>query len=218
VKICCIGSVEEAHIAVRHGASAVGLVSEMPSGPGVIDADAIRLIVSRVPPGVATFLLTSRQDVGGIVEQQRRSNANTLQLCDALDDGAHAEIKRALPGIRLVQVIHVTGPEAVAEALRVAGAVDALLLDSGRPDAPTKELGGTGRTHDWSVSAEICSAVDVPVFLAGGLNPANVAEAVARVRPFGVDVCSGLRVEGRLDAEKVAAFMEAVEEVDGAWR
>jgi phosphoribosylanthranilate isomerase len=99
---------------------------------------------------------------------------------------------------------------AIDEAVRVAPYVNALLLDSGNPNAAVKELGGTGRRHDWSISRRLRESIDVPVYLAGGLNPANVAEAIETVEPFGVDVCSGLRTDGRLEEKKVEAFMIAV--------
>ncbi|HYN84394.1 MAG TPA: phosphoribosylanthranilate isomerase [Pyrinomonadaceae bacterium] len=210
VKICCIGSAEEARAAVRAGASALGFVSEMPSGPGVIAEELIAEIVARVPPAVATFLLTCRQDVDSIVEQQRRTRANTLQLCDRVEPGAHEKLRERLPGVRVVQVIHVAGEESVEEAERVAPHVDAVLLDSGNQKLAVKELGGTGRTHDWDLSLRVRERVGVPVFLAGGLNASNVSEAVRRVGPFGVDVCSGVRTDGRLDAGKLEGFFRAL--------
>lgn len=206
VKICCISSVGEAAIAVRHGASALGLVSAMPSGPGVIAEAAITEIAATAPPGVATFLLTSKCDADSIIAQQRRTRVNTIQLCDTVEPGGHARLREALPGISLVQVIHVTGEESVAEAIAVAGKVDALLLDSGNQKLAVKELGGTGRRHDWRISRKIVESVRVPVFLAGGLKPENVAEAIREVRPFGLDVCSGLRTDGNLDETKVKRF------------
>lgn len=206
VKVCCIASVEEMRAAVECGASAVGLVSSMPSGPGVIDEELIALIAARVPPTVATFLLTCRQDADSIVEQQRRCRVNTLQLCDRVGRGVYAELRARLPGVSIVQVVHVSGEESLDEALGVAPHVDALLLDSGNQSLAVKELGGTGRTHDWRVSRSIVEASPVPVFLAGGLKPENVADAVEAVKPFGLDVCSGVRTEGRLDAEKLKRF------------
>jgi phosphoribosylanthranilate isomerase len=206
VKVCCIASVEEARAAVECGASAVGLVSEMPSGPGVIDEELIAEIAARVPPPVATFLLTCRQDAAAIVAQQRRCRANTLQLCDRVPVGVYRELRDELPGVSLVQVVHVAGEESLEEALSVARHVDALLLDSGNQSLAVKELGGTGRTHDWRVSRRVVEASPVPVFLAGGLRPENVAEAVSTVRPFGLDVCSGVRTAGRLDAGKLKRF------------
>lgn len=206
VKICCIRSVAEAALAIRHGAAALGLVSAMPSGPGVIAEETIAEIAALVPPGVATFLLTSQRDADSILAQQRRCRVNTLQLCDSVEPGCHAQLRAALPGIALVQVIHVTGPESVAEAISVGTRVDAILLDSGNQKLAVKELGGTGRTHDWRISRRIVESVRVPVYLAGGLTPENVATAIREVRPFGLDVCSGLRTDGCLDAVKVEKF------------
>ena len=209
VKVCCIATTDEARSAVSLGASALGLVSAMPSGPGPIAEALIADIAATVPPGVATFLLTCRQDAPGIVTQQRRCRTNVVQLCDAITLDVHAELRAALPGIGLVQVIHVNGEASVAEAVAAAPHVDAILLDSGQPNAATKTLGGTGRRHDWTVSRHIRQAVAVPVWLAGGLTPDNVAEAIATVGPFGVDLCNGVRTAGRLDAAKLAAFMRA---------
>ena len=206
VKVCCIASVEEARLAIECGASAVGLVSEMPSGPGVISEELIAEIAARVPPPVATFLLTCKQDAGSIIAQQRRCRVNTLQLCDRVPTDVYSELRAGLPGVSLVQVVHVRGEESFEEATAVARHVDALLLDSGDQSLAVKELGGTGRTHDWRVSRRVVEASPVPVFLAGGLKPENVAEAVSIVRPFGLDVCSGVRTDGRLDAEKLRRF------------
>ncbi len=210
LKVCCIESVEEARLAVSLGADAVGLVSAMPSGPGVISEDAIARIAPTVPPPVATFLLTSEVDAETIVRQQQRTGCSVLQLCDLCDAPAWEELRQRLPGVRRAQVVHVTGPESVDEALDAARCVDALLLDSGNRGLAVKQLGGTGRTHDWSLSRTICERSPVPVFLAGGLRPDNVVEAVRAVRPFGVDVCSGVRTNGRLDAAKLAAFVQAL--------
>lgn len=216
VKICCISSVEEAALAVQYGAAALGLVSAMPSGPGVISEERIAAIAATIPPGVASFLLTSQQEVAAIIAQQRRCRVNTLQLCDHLVDGTYEDLRAALPGIHLVQVIHVTGEDAVAQAQHVAPSVDAILLDSGNPSLPVKELGGTGRLHNWQISQKICHAVPVPVFLAGGVHASNVGQAIHQVRPYGVDICSGVRTNERLDEEKLRAFFEAVQAADTA--
>jgi phosphoribosylanthranilate isomerase len=207
VKICCIASREEARSAVECGASAVGLVSEMPSGPGVIAEELIAEIAARVPPTVATFLLTCRQDATSIIAQQRRCRVNTIQLCDRVAPDVYTELRAALPGVALVQVVHIAGEASFDEALAAAPYVDALLLDSGNQSLAVKELGGTGRTHDWRVSRRIRDAAEVPVFLAGGLKPENVADAIEAVRPFGLDVCSGVRTGGKLDEEKLRRFL-----------
>jgi phosphoribosylanthranilate isomerase len=209
VKICCIGSVAEAALAVEYGASALGLVSHMPSGPGVISDELIAEIAATVPPAIGTFLLTSRQSVREIIAQQRACRTNTIQICDHLTTGTHRELKQALPGISVVQVIHVTGPESLEEAAQVAPLVDAILLDSGNQKLAVKELGGTGRTHDWSLSRTIRESIGIPLFLAGGLTAENVAQAIEEVRPFGIDLCSGVRTEGKLAAEKLGRFFAA---------
>ncbi len=210
IKVCCIASAAEAALAIELGADALGLVAAMPSGPGVIPEARIAAIAAGVPPPIATFLLTSSTRVADIVEQHARCRTTTIQIVDRLTHGTHADLRALLPGIGIVQVIHVTGPVSMAEATAIAPHVDALLLDSGNPAARIKELGGTGRLHDWAVSHAIRAAVPVPVFLAGGLRAENVAAAIAAVEPWGVDLCSGVRTEGGLDADKLAAFVQAV--------
>lgn len=209
IKICCISSIDEAELAIRYGASALGLVSAMPSGPGVIDEDLIAEIAARVPPPIATFLLTSKQDADSIIEQHRRLRTNTIQIVDRLERGSYANLRAALPGISLVQVVHVNGEESIEEAVAVSPHVDAILLDSGNQTLSVKELGGTGRTHDWTISRKIRDAARVPIFLAGGLKAENVADAIRAVRPFGLDLCSGVRTDGKLDEGKLARFFEA---------
>lgn len=215
IKICCISSLEEARIAVAAGAAALGLVGAMPSGPGIIDDALIAEIASAVPPPVATFLLTSETDPESIVDHVRRCRTNTVQFVDAVAPATYAKIRAALPALRIVQVIHVQAPESVAAAREAATHADALLLDSGRPTASVRELGGTGRVHDWGLSRAIVEAVSRPVFLAGGLHPGNVAEAWRRVRPFGFDLCSGVRTDGRLDPAKLARFFAAANAAAG---
>jgi phosphoribosylanthranilate isomerase len=210
IKICCIADPEEAALAISLGADCLGLVSEMPSGPGPIAEEQIAVIAARIPPGVSSFLLTSRTDPGAIIAQQRRTGVDTLQFCDRVSPSAHHHMRQALPGVKLVQVVHVTSPASVEEALGVAPHVHALLLDSGNQELEVKELGGTGRVHDWQLSREIRERVAVPVFLAGGLRPENAAAAIAAVEPYGLDVCTGVRTEGKLDATKLDRFIRAV--------
>lgn len=210
VKICCIASLDEARLAIDAGASAIGLVSAMPSGPGPIEDAEIARIAAAVPRPTETFLLTALTGAEAIAEQHRRCGTTAVQLVDALDEAELRHLRRLLPGTRLVQVIHVTGPASVDEARSVAPLVDTILLDSGNPGLAVKELGGTGRVHDWATSRRICESVGVPVLLAGGLHPGNAREALERVRPAGLDVCSGLRPNGRLDAAKLHAFFRAL--------
>ncbi len=210
VKICCIASLGEAQLAVAAGAHAVGLVSAMPSGPGVISEALIADIAGAVPPPTRTFLLTATSTAAGIIAQHGRCRTTTLQLVDHVAPDAILAIRRALPYVELVQVIHVRDTQSIAEAKTVAPLVDAILLDSGNTSLPVKELGGTGRVHDWTISRQIRDAINKPLYLAGGLTPGNVAAAVAAVEPYGLDVCSGLRTTGALDAIKVGAFFRAL--------
>jgi len=213
IKICCIADPDEAEMARSAGADALGLVSAMPSGPGPIDEGTIARVVASLPRHVDTFCLTSLTDADAIIAQHGRVGTSTLQLVDALPPGHHERLRERLPGVRLVQVIHVQGPESVDEAFRLAPLVDALLLDSGRPDLPVRELGGTGRVHDWRQSAAIVAGSPVPVWLAGGLKADNVRAAIDAVDPHGLDLCSGVRTNGRLDPDKLAAFVAAVRPV-----
>lgn len=208
IKICCIQSIEEAWLAIRYGASAVGLVSEMPSGPGPISESLIKAIAAVIPPWITSVLLTCKTDTREIIEQQRWCGVNAIQIVDRLEKGSYQDFRDVIPGISIIQVIHVSGQASIEEAISIAPQVDAILLDSGNPDLKVKELGGTGRTHDWNISRKIRESVAVPIFLAGGLHPDNVAQAIRQVSPFGIDVCSGVRTNGKLDESKLATFVE----------
>jgi phosphoribosylanthranilate isomerase len=210
VKICCIKSVEEAKSAIQFGASAIGLVGRMPSGPGPISDEEIKIIAAAVPPPIATFLLTCETSVDDIVAHHKRVNTNTIQIVDVLCGEKYKELKEKLPSVKIVQVIHVINESSVDEAIRISGQVHALLLDSGNPNKAVKELGGTGRKHDWKLSRKIVEQSKVPLFLAGGLNPSNVRQAIEEVQPFGVDLCSGLRTDGNLDLKKLEEFFNEV--------
>jgi phosphoribosylanthranilate isomerase len=210
VKICCISSIEEAKTAILFGASAVGLVAKMPSGPGPIGDDLILKIAKSVPPPIATFMLTCETSAENIIKHHYRTLTNTIQIVDELKEGTYKDIKEAIPAVKLVQVIHVIDEKSVDQAIRISGQVDALLLDSGNPNLAVKELGGTGRTHNWMLSRKIVEQSKVPVFLAGGLNPGNVKEAADIVQPFGVDICSGVRTNGELDIKKLELFFNAL--------
>ncbi|MGI9435111.1 MAG: phosphoribosylanthranilate isomerase [Geminicoccaceae bacterium] len=215
MKICCISSKAEARLAVASGADALGLVGPMPSGAGVIDNELIAEIASIAPPPVATFLLTSETAPDAIIDHAKTCGTNTVQLVDHVAPGDYPALRAGLPSIRLVQVIHVEGREAVDEAVEMGRLADALLLDSGRPSLPVKELGGTGRTHDWTLSRAIVQATSTPVFLAGGLKADNVQAAIRDVRPYGIDLCTGVRTDDQLDAEKLQAFVAEVRAADG---
>jgi phosphoribosylanthranilate isomerase len=207
IKICCISNEDEAKTAIGYGASAIGLVARMPSGPGPITDELIRKIAKTIPPPIGTFLLTSETSVEEIIKHHLRTNTNTIQIVDSLSKGTYRQVKTALPGIKIVQVIHVIDEKSVDEALAISEMVDAILLDSGNPKLKIKELGGTGRVHNWKFSRQIRDRSKCPVFLAGGLNPENVRQAIEEVQPFAVDVCSGVRTDGKLDRQKLELFI-----------
>lgn len=210
IKVCCIASKEEAQMAIKAGADAIGLVGRMPSGPGPIEDDLINSIARSVSPPIATFLLTCETDANKIAEHHYRTNTNTIQLVDAVAEGTYKKLREIIPAIKIVQVIHVRNKSSIDEAVEISESVDALLLDSGNPSLKIKELGGTGRVHDWELSKKIVQQSKVPVFLAGGLNPDNAREAYEKVLPFGLDLCSGIRTDGNLDQKKLDAFFNAV--------
>ena len=213
IKICCISSIEEAELAIKYGASAIGLVSEMPSGPGVISEDLIEEIASSVPRKINTFLLTSKTNADSIIEQHRKCKTTTLQIVDRVKINVLIKLRKELHPIRLVQVIHVKGEESITEAKNVKQFVDVLLLDSGNQKLKVKELGGTGRTHDWTISRRIRDAVSVPVYLAGGINANNVLDAAKEVEPFGIDLCSGVRKDGKLSEKLLREFFRMIENI-----
>jgi len=209
-----MASMEEAQLAIRCGADAIGFVGVMPATPRVIDDPTIAAIASRVPPPIATFLLTSESSAESIAKHVGRAGPSTVQIVSHLEPAESEKLVSLLPTTRRVQVIHIEDEHALDLIPTYAPNVHAFLLDSGRPNLPIPEYGGTGRVHDWKVSAEFVRRSPVPVFLAGGLSSNNVGDAIRMVRPFGVDLCSGVRTEGRLDEEKLVAFIDAVRRAD----
>lgn len=217
IKVCCIQSEVELHLAARAGATHVGLVGAMPSGPGPIEDDSIARIASAAPPDLTTVLLTSRTGADDIVDHVRSTGVRAVQIVRPVTGEVRRTVRAGLPRVQVIQVVHVEGPEAVEAARRAEEASDVVLLDSGRPRAGTPVLGGTGRVHDWTVSAEIVSTAGTPVMLAGGLRPENVGRAIGAVRPAGVDVCSGLRdAGGGLLPGRLNDFLRAVRSAEAA--
>ncbi len=210
VKICCISSEAEAETALDMGASAIGLVGKMPSGPGVIADDLIKDIAAKFKGRIETFLLTSETTAEGIFNHHRKAGTDTVQIVDRIDFKVYDKLRDLMPGVRLVQVVHVIDEKSVEEAVSVSSKADALLLDSGNPLSAVKILGGTGKVHDWKLSRMIVSITKIPVYLAGGLNPDNVIEAVDAVKPYAVDVCSGVRTNGKLDLNKLKSFVNSL--------
>jgi phosphoribosylanthranilate isomerase len=210
VKICCISSTDEAKLAIQYGAAALGLVGKMPSGPGIIDDELIQRIAKTVPPPISTFLLTSETRAEDIIGHYKKTHTSTIQIVDALSNRQYDIIRKELPNVKLVQVIHVINEQSVDEAIEISTHVDAILLDSGNPNLATKELGGTGRVHNWDLSKRIKESIDIPIFLAGGINKDNVRAAIDHIQPFGIDLCSSVRTNGKLDEKKLEAFFIAI--------
>ena len=210
VKICCISSIEEATLAVAYGAAAIGLVGRMPSGPGIITDELIHAIAKTVPPPTHTFLLTSETTTDNIIEHHNKVNTTTIQIVDALSGREYHKIREAIPNVQLVQVIHVLDEGSIKEAIEISEFVDAILLDSGNPNLPTKVLGGTGKTHNWDLSKKIREKISLPIFLAGGINKDNIKKAIEHVQPYGIDLCSSVRTNGQLDESKLEELFKAI--------
>jgi phosphoribosylanthranilate isomerase len=210
VKICCISSIEEAKLAIAHGAAAIGLVGRMPSGPGIITDELINSIAKTVIPPIDSFLLTSETTAEAIIAHHNKVNTTTIQMVDALSGREYHKIREAIPHVKLVQVIHVLDEKAVQEAIEISEWVDAILLDSGNPNLSTKVLGGTGKTHNWDLSKKIRENISIPTYLAGGINKDNIRKAIDHVQPYGIDLCSSVRTNGQLDERKLEELFKAL--------
>jgi phosphoribosylanthranilate isomerase len=210
VKICCISSIEEAKLAIAHGAAAIGLVGRMPSGPGIITDELIQSIAKTVIPPIDSFLLTCETTAEKVIEHHKKVNTTTIQIVDALTDRQYLKIREAIPHVKLVQVIHVLDENSIQEAIEISEFVDAILLDSGNPNLSTKVLGGTGKTHNWDISKKIRENISIPTYLAGGINKDNVRKAIEHVEPFGIDLCSSVRTNGQLDERKLEELFKAL--------
>ena len=210
VKICCISSIEEAKLAIGHGAAAIGLVGRMPSGPGIITDELIHSIAKTVLPPIHSFLLTSETTAEAIIEHHNKVNTTTIQIVDALSGREYHKIREAIPNVQLVQVIHVLDEGSIKEAIEISEFVDAILLDSGNPNLPTKVLGGTGKTHNWDLSKKIREKISLPIFLAGGINKDNIKKAIEHIQPYGIDLCSSVRTNGQLDESKLEELFKAI--------
>lgn len=197
-------------MAIEAGADALGLVAAMPSGPGPISDNAIAEIAAVVPPPISTFMLTAEKTAEAISSHVLATRPTTVQIVSHIEETEAAMLADLQSHVRRVQVVHVEDQSALDLIPVYSPYVHAFLLDSGRPNAAVPELGGTGRRHDWSISRAFVAASPLPVFLAGGLTPENVQLAIREVDPFGVDLCSGVRTNDRLDPAKLRAFVTAV--------
>ena len=217
VKICGTTSDEDARLAVSLGADALGfLVGLNYPADDEISADTARSIIRKQPPFISSVLVTHKNDPSWIVETAQVIGCNTLQLHGDVPLKELEGIRSRLPYLKIIKTIHVQSDEAVMAALEAEKVADAILLDT----ITDERLGGTGKTHDWSISRKIVEALNAPVILAGGLTPENVREAITYVRPFGVDVNSGVEhPNGKKSPARVRDFIlrvhEAIRELTG---
>ena len=205
LKVCCISSVAEAHLALEKGADFLGLVGPMPSGPGILSLEEIKAIVGAIPGDAKTILLTSETEAEHIAASVKDLGVKAVQIVRELSVSVLSQVRSLLPDIIIFSVVHVIDESSIHTAKSYEGIADYILLDSGKPSKGI--LGGTGAVHNWDYSKQIVKELNIPVFLAGGLNPNNVRNAVDQVNPGGVDLCSGLRTNDKLDAEKLNAFV-----------
>ena len=210
LKICCINSHDEAMTAISVGADLLGLVADMPSGEGMIEDHKIREIAASIKSFNNSVLLTSRTDAESIIEHHKETITSHIQIVDYIDVKNYQEIRKSLPDIKLIQVVHVEDESSYSLAMNFSNYVDFILLDSGKPSAKKRTLGGTGDTHNWNISKKIVRDCSIPVYLAGGINHSNVVEAIQKVKPYGIDLCTGLRTNNKLDKNKLNVFMEAI--------
>ncbi len=211
VKICCISSIEEAKLAISYGASVLGLVGPMPSGPGTITAKNAGQILQFIPNHINTFYLCSKTTFAGIVEEYEQVLSTHMQLVDNTSIDLRRKLKMRFPNLQIVQVLHVQGEDSINDLESYIVDSDVILLDSGSPEKAVKELGGTGKVHNWEISKRIVELSPIPVFLAGGLNSANIQKAIQLVKPYGVDLCSSVRSNDKLDTLKLDSFFKQID-------
>ena len=199
VKICGITNLDDAHHAAAYGADALGFVF-YPGSPRFVDPDTARRIIAELPPLVTTVGLFVNEPSARIREMVDFCGLNTVQL-----HGDEEPDQCCYPPCRVIKALRMRGDMQTSQF--AAYTVSALLLDAFVPNT----FGGTGHRCDWEQAAIVAS--QHRVILAGGLNPDNVAEAVRQVRPYGVDVSSGVEEKpGQKDPEKVARFIRMAKE------
>jgi phosphoribosylanthranilate isomerase len=191
VQIAGVSSLDEALAAEQAGADALGFTVRLPTGvhDGLTEA-AARGIVAALPPFIATVAITYVDTAREAVDLCRYLGVSALQLHGPFPSQELPLIRAALPHLKLIRAVHVTGPEALAQARALERRVDAIILDT--YDAASGRHGATGKTHDWTISRQIVAQVRAPVMLAGGLTPDNVAAAIDAVHPWAVDVHTGV--------------------------
>jgi phosphoribosylanthranilate isomerase len=200
VKICGIMNELDLNCAIAGGADAVGFIVEVEGSRHRISAEVARELIKRVPVFTKSVAVIAPDSPEEAVLLAQKTGADLIQVHGTLEPLEIKELKK-----RVHQSVIAAVPQGV-EAHLMAAAADAVLLDTFKDG----KLGGTGAVHDWSVSAAIARDLCIPVILAGGLNPSNVGEAIRTVKPYAVDVSSGVEIAGRKDQEKVKSFVREV--------
>ena len=213
VKICGNKRLEDALEGVKAGADALGfLVGQVHVSSDFISKEAAREIIEKLPPFISTVLVTHLSDVEGIISLAAFTRVSTVQLHGESKVDDILVLREHLPNIKLYKTIHVEDGSAIPLASEWDNRVDAILLDT-ISEAENK-VGGTGKTHDWSISAEIVKSLHIPVILAGGLDPDNVQAAIRAVQPFAVDVNSGMKgPDGYKDFATLHSFVKNAKSV-----
>ena|SRR3989338_1549260 len=205
VKICGITNIETARAVASLGADMLGFHVELEHSRNPLTRDMASEIISQLPPTCSAVLVTSATEPEKIARLVKKTAVTAVQLHGDIEE--MSKLKSELPNIKLYKVVNVFDKSAIEEAKGYEGIADALVLDSAIKE--TGQRGGTGKTHDWDISRKIVEATSLPVILAGGLNPNNVSEAISKVRPYAVDVNSGVsNPDGTKNLEKVKLFVE----------
>lgn len=207
VKICGIRSIEDARAAVVAGADELGFHVGLTGGRVPLESEHAARIIAELPESASGVVVTSIAESGKLIELVRATGADIVQLYGDATPETILEVKKALPDVQVWKVLNVADEGSIAEAKKYERAADAIALDTLNKETGVR--GGTGKVHDWNISRKIVESVSIPVILAGGLNPDNVAEAIRAVNPFGVDVNSGVsNADGTKDVGKVRMFAE----------
>ena len=212
VKICANKTIEEAQMCLNAGADVIGiLVGQEHSSTDFVNKETAKEICDYVNKRCNVSLVTHLTNADEIIELTKFIGNNIIQLHSNIEEREVKKIVNALPNIKLVRLIHISTDGQIATNISKMKYADFYLLDSF--NLKTNQVGGTGFTHDWNKSRELITKLNKPTFLAGGLNPDNVKIAINQTNPYGVDVNSGCKVDGKKNAEKVLKFVKNAKEL-----
>ena len=208
VKICGVRRQEDALLAAELGADAIGLlVGQKHTSPDFIFTTVAKDIARALPPSVEAVLVTHVEDLDELERLLQQSEIRTIQLHSEIAPSSVERLRGRLPHLKIFKSINIISADSVAYPEAFEKLVGGFVLDS--INVATGQLGGTGKTHDWSVSRQIVMRyLEIPIILAGGLNSENVRSAIEYVHPFGVDVNSGTKApDGFKDTRKIEEFI-----------